>query len=416
MEESIPKEGTFLPPAPAGASGGVLDRVASFRFIYLAIFSFLLLWVVGVGLVETLLDLHFERVLGEAVEVDPSSRSIATRIHERVDVALRDSLWIRVGGVHVVALVSGADGRHLYPGAPPPDPDPMAAMGEADLLLPASVELTVSMPYNAVVSILILVGFAAIHVQGLFVYYRRLARREEELLRSAVQFRDAAAARAEDIERELEQVRGRLDAAEPTDGKHVEEIRGLQRERTALQQQLARLAHREAELREQSVQATDLQSEHQALEELLDEALEDLQGKDEEIRSLQTRLKRAAREAPARSREGEQLGRRLRALYKNVEIDDRAVRDLVALRDDSMKLKAEESIKRLSDDVASAAVRRKVGGLPPVVPIFELGFAGKGRIYYTNGSQRRYRILSVGAKNTQKTDLEYLHRIAKGTA
>jgi hypothetical protein len=67
--------------------------------------------------------------------------------------------------------------------------------------------------------------------------------------------------------------------------------------------------------------------------------------------------------------------------------------------------------KRLSDDVETAGARRKVGGLPPGIPVFEIGFAGKGRIYYTHGAQRRIRILSVGAKNSQKKDLEYLSRI-----
>ena len=68
---------------------------------------------------------------------------------------------------------------------------------------------------------------------------------------------------------------------------------------------------------------------------------------------------------------------------------------------------------RLSDDSDHAAVRRKVGGLPPHLSIFELGFAGKGRIYFTQGRQRRFRVLSVGAKNTQKTDLEYLSRLPR---
>jgi putative component of toxin-antitoxin plasmid stabilization module len=101
----------------------------------------------------------------------------------------------------------------------------------------------------------------------------------------------------------------------------------------------------------------------------------------------------------------------MRTLYKHLEIDDRAIQDMVALRDETMKLKAEEGIKRLVEDPESAAIRRKVGGLPPQLSIFELGFAGKGRIYYTRGKQTRYRVLAIGAKNTQKTDIEYLSRL-----
>ena len=80
-----------------------------------------------------------------------------------------------------------------------------------------------------------------------------------------------------------------------------------------------------------------------------------------------------------------------------------------------MKLKAEEKLKRLCDEAENVAVRRKVGGLPDHLSIFELGFAGKGRIYYTKGKQRRFRILSVGAKNSQDSDLDYLRRLNRDT-
>ena len=83
------------------------------------------------------------------------------------------------------------------------------------------------------------------------------------------------------------------------------------------------------------------------------------------------------------------------------------------LKDETLKLRAEEMLKRLSDDADHTAVRRKVGGLPPHLSIFELGFAGGGRIYYTKGRVRRHRVLSLGDKASQKRDLEYLSRLPK---
>jgi hypothetical protein len=77
-----------------------------------------------------------------------------------------------------------------------------------------------------------------------------------------------------------------------------------------------------------------------------------------------------------------------------------------------MRLRAEESLKKLDADVETAGSRRKVGGLPPSLSIFELGFAGKGRIYYTRGRQRRFRVLAIGGKASQKSDLEYLSRLS----
>ena len=132
---------------------------------------------------------------------------------------------------------------------------------------------------------------------------------------------------------------------------------------------------------------------------------------------LEQSLKKASRStgklASAKSRAADQLARRFRTLYKTIEVDDRALDDIASLGDESLRLKAEEAVKRLAEEADNVAVRRKVGGLPDYVQVFELGFAGKGRIYYTRGKARRFRILLVGAKNTQPTDLEYLSRLPR---
>jgi len=263
-----------------------------------------------------------------------------------------------------------------------------------------------------------LVGYATLILTGLYFRQRSQVLRQAALLRTAMQEREDAAERAGRIEDELEGVRRRVFDAALTESEHAREIDALRSERVSLRGKLEDLEHREANLMAQQAASTgDLEDEHQALEELLDEALGDLQTKDEAIQQLQTELKRASRDATAkassRAREADHLGRRLRGLYRNLEVDDRALTDLVALRDEGMKLKAEEALKKLSDDVGSAGARRKVGGLPPGLPVFELGYAGKGRVYYTHGAQRRLRILCIGAKNTQKPDLEYLSRIVK---
>jgi DNA repair exonuclease SbcCD ATPase subunit len=244
-----------------------------------------------------------------------------------------------------------------------------------------------------------------------------VARGEAERLAAAIAARDRTAVRAAGIEQELEVVRTRLAEVEPIGEDQAEAIGALQRERASLQEKLAELGRREASLRKVAARSSDLEIERRSLEEMLDEALRDVGRRDEELQKLQSKLEGAAKAAPAlssgaRARETEQLGKRLRTLYKNLEIDDRAIDDLVGLRDLDMKLKAEEAMKRLSDEPDTAAVRRKVGGLPPQLSIFELGFAGKGRIYYMKGDVRRFRVLSIGAKNSQKTDLEYLSRLS----
>jgi hypothetical protein len=404
---------------PAGGASASLDWIASFRGTYLAIFAFLILYVLTVQGIGVLLGRHFEAVIADALHADPRAGSVVHQIQARLDRDVRHSPWVRLGGVRVTVHVLGADGQTLYlngPTAPSSTTlDPQGALEEAKHVLPATGELlSLSIPLGALLPNVILVAYAAVLVQVLFVRSRAQARRSAELMRSAVESRDATARRTTEIERELEAIRAQLVAVEPERKEHTEEIQTLERERAQLQAQLQVLARREAELRGSSDEAQRLHEEHRALEELLDEALGDLRHKEDAIRELEARLKKAAKAAPqGRGREPEQLGRRLRTLYKNLELDDRAIEDLVDLRDETMKLKAEEVLKRLSDDPETSLVRRKVGGLPPHLSIFELGFAGKGRIYFTQGRQRRFRVLSVGAKNTQKTDLEYLSRLPR---
>lgn len=432
MDAQLPKEGNPVPRPPAasdapGAGYGarilaIADRVGSFRFVYLAVALFLAVYLVAVKTLEGVLDGHFREQVAEALRIDATAGPLEAQVQERIDAMLRTSGWVRPGGVQVSVLVFAADGstplyvggrRVTLPGAP--NLDPLASATLAARLLPATAELTVSVPHNALAANAILVADAALLLVVLAVLQRALERREEERLGAAIVARDLTAVRATQIERELDAVRGRLADLEPTEELQQEEIRALQRERTALHEKLDALETRERALRAQASNSVELETERRALEEMLDEAMRDVTTRDDEIRELEQKLRRAAKDTAStggRARESGLLGRRLRALYKNLEIDDRAIDDLVSLRDADMQLKAEEAMKRLSDEPDTAAVRRKVGGLPPHLSIFELGFAGKGRIYYTRGEVRRHRVLTVGAKNSQKQDLEYLSRLA----
>jgi hypothetical protein len=411
------KDGPLASAAPRQGVRTALDRLAAFRVIYAAIFTFVVLSVFSVWAAEGLFTRHFRNEVNQAIRVSPADGPIVPQIQNRMRALIRGSAWTWLAGVEADAIVIGADGTIVYSGGralpAPPTFDPIAVFREAQQLLPASAETFVAVPISSLLVISILVGYGAVLITGLFFHNRNVVRHEEALIRATVEARDEAAERAGAIERELEQVRVRLLEVEPAERARADEIRELQNERQNLQRKLMELAEREGKLRASAERSIELEEERRALEDLLEEAVEDLGQKDEEIQTLQGQLKRAAKAAPSggRSRSAEQFARRMRTLYKNLEIDDHAINDMVALRDETMRLKAEEGIKRLADESDNTAIRRKVGGLPPQHSIFELGFAGKGRIYYTRGGQQRFRILAIGAKNTQKTDLEYLSRL-----
>jgi hypothetical protein len=404
--------------AESPTAQGPLDRLAAFRFVYIGIFAYVVLSVASIELTENLLQGHFVRAIHTAVRVSPSDGPVVPLIQERVRRVVRDSFWTRIGGVRVTPVVLGFDGlTPIYlEGAtlpPPLEPDPASIYERAEQLLPAITTVQVSLPLDSLLAGAIWVFFGAILIPILFAHSRRVARREQTILEAAVAARDATVERARSIQGELEKVRDKVSQLEPAERAHAEEIAGLERERSSLQNQLRELGRREKSLRERAARSSDLDQERRALEDLLEEAVQDLDQKEGEIRTLQERLKNAARGGGrGRTRGAEQLGKRLNTLYRNLRFDDRAIDDIVALGDETLRLRAEECLKKLDDDPDSAAVRRKVGGLPAQLSIFELGFAGKGRIYYARTGQGGFRILAVGGKASQKSDLEYLSRLS----
>lgn len=403
------------------ARGGrnAFDHFASFYVIYLSVFLFLMLYVLSIEVIENLLQDSFETRTEQAVRVSPIDGPIVPQIQNRVAEIFQTSPWVRIGGVRVAATVIGADGQTpLYLGGrvvpPPPAPNLEAAMDEAARLLPAITDVYVAVPHGAMLSTGVLMAYAAVLLQGLFFYNRARVRREQEQLEAATTARKESVRRAESIESELRGVRDRLTKLEPAEATQSAEIKTLEREREGLRAKLRELGEREATLRRSAARSTELEQEHQALEELLDEALADVGQKDEAIQELQDQLQNTTakpKSGKSKMREAERIAKRLRTLYKTLDVDDRAVSDLAALGDESLKLRAEEAIKRLAEESEAAAVRRKVGGLPPQLSIYELGFAGKGRIYYTRNDAGRHRILLVGGKASQKPDLEYLSRL-----
>jgi len=402
---------------------GTRDRFRAFYAFYVGLFALLFAYLITVWIAESFLEAEFQARVDRAVARLEHGRPLEAQLAEAIHAAVDASAWVRLGGLDVTTLVLAQDGETwLYVGgygreALTPTLPGGSASDWMDLL-PATARVSVTLPHNALASNLVLILYSTLLIVVVYVANHRVVGRERERLGLALSDRNTAAARAARIEAELGETRRRLRSVEPRERAHGEEIEALERERAALRERLQALAAREETLRAEAENAVGLAQEVRALEDLLEEATADLESKDGEIDRLERNLERATvptgrgrSSGRGRTREAERIARRFRTLYKSIEIDDRALEGLASLGDEALRLKAEESIKRLADEADNVAVRRKVGGLPDRVQVFELGFAGKGRIYYGRGRSRRFRILLVGAKNTQSTDLETLRRL-----
>ena len=422
MEKSdrSPREGYSLGTSLRSASQYARERLRSFRTVYIAVFVFILFYISTVRIFEYALDEHFQALADRAINITNLDRPVALQIQQNMEGSILRSPWVRWGGIKVDSLVLGSDGiSWIYvQGQIEPQSEglrPTDVLKQAVELLPATAAVTVTVPHNSLLANGILIAYASALLWGLYINNRSNQRRYTRELDSALETRDSAADRAREIENELKTTRERLANVEPSEKAMTQEISALHHERQDLQRKLAGLTAREEELRSKAEEALSLTQEVQALEDLLEEAASDIETKDNEINDLEKNLKTAARAATPsnKSKASENLARRLRTLYKNLEVDDHALETMLALRDETMKLKAEEGLKRLGDEADNVAIRRKVGGLPNHLNIFEMGFAGKGRIYYARGRQRQFRILAIGAKNSQDSDMEYLRRLGR---
>jgi hypothetical protein len=102
--------------------------------------------------------------------------------------------------------------------------------------------------------------------------------------------------------------------------------------------------------------------------------------------------------------------KRLKKLYKNLEIHTRAMDGFASL-ESSMQLLAEELIHTLNEDGSKVPVKRKVFTKKGALSVFECEFGRNGRIYWSQGAGAQKQVWVIGTKNSQNKDLAYLDKL-----
>jgi len=157
----------------------------------------------------------------------------------------------------------------------------------------------------------------------------------------------------------------------------------------------------------------DLFKEILSLEDKLRENIELEQKKEREIDELKEKLEKNERRKGnvSKRKSFEFFQKRFSVLYKNLDMNRRALSGFMELNDD-MQIKAEELIHQLNDNVATVIVKRKVFvGKKNKTPSFEVLFGYNGRLYFGKNEASRLEVLVVGNKNSQDRDMEFLHNI-----
>jgi len=78
---------------------------------------------------------------------------------------------------------------------------------------------------------------------------------------------------------------------------------------------------------------------------------------------------------------------------------------------EELKMKAEEVIHQLNEDPGLVRIKRKVFGGKGHQTVLEVLFGYKGRLYFRNTKDKRIEVLTIGTKNTQARELEFLAKL-----
>jgi len=151
-----------------------------------------------------------------------------------------------------------------------------------------------------------------------------------------------------------------------------------------------------------------------ALEEKINKKIGLLNERQEEIDALKEKIKLFEKEIRKERKQKTKIYnstlKRFKTLYKNISIDKRAIIGFIDLTED-MKIKSEEIIHKLNENPKLVPIKRKVFSKKSRTAVQEVIFSYNGRLYFRATKQGMIEILTIGTKNTQTKDLEYLDKI-----
>jgi len=378
-----------------------------FKIIILCILLPPVLYMATVSVLEHYFTGRYEKAvsnvyLSEMNAVLAGSVHLSDAINDSVSAYIDSSRMVDLG-VKLDVTVATNRGTILYPpvfqdeidGSIGEDPMEIAQQNFQMLDKGLSLEVEATIEPLSIFSGGLLMAYILMFGGGLYVNYRMAVAKIQREDREKTQELE----RLHNLENEYARQVTKLDS----------ERQNLMSEYTELKQALDS-QRREAEQNEE-----DMFEEIEDLENRLSQNLSEQQQQQDEISRLQQQLQELEklRENVDRQKEkeAERLGKRFKALYKHVEIYDRALRGMTELTED-MALKAEEVIHQLNDDAAMVTVKRKVFNKKGKATVFEVVFSYNGRLYFSKTDANQIHIMAVGTKNTQNRDLAYVDRMA----
>lgn len=195
---------------------------------------------------------------------------------------------------------------------------------------------------------------------------------------------------------QLSQAREQLEGVIAKEEEYLVKIRELRTDKQDLSKDVEGL------LEEMDRLETGLRAQRESRETLENELVE--------LKEDLEHLKEKGEKKGKKKKRSDNMTKRFRLLYKNLEFSDRAVEGFSDLTSE-FQLKAEEIIHQLNENDELVTVKRKVFGKGGKLNVLEVNYAYSGRLYFQKNAKGKIKVLAVGTKNTQSQDLTYLESV-----
>lgn len=390
----------------------------SFRLLFCAIVCPPLLYVLSLQGLETIIQKKCRNDLEGILVSDTRSLlqgriAIQDEIHRNIKRYLASRRFFR-WGVSPQIVVRTQKGKWLYPTSAGQTfdlsetetfstenrtygPKTMLQVAEQNLnVMKEGIALTVTVhiPRNAWLANIILSIYVFLFTIILYGAYRK----SRNSSRLSAQLNQEALTRAHDTLRDLQ---AQLSQVAEREQIYVDKIHFLKTD---------------LELASDKVRATEDEAlvEMEALENKLCESMAIKERLESEVIRLKEELSQieGPKDVPVRKKRKEitRAEKRFRTLYKNLDIQPRAIEGFLGLQGD-LQLRAEELIHNMNQGIDRLPVKRKVFSKKGTETAFECEFAYRGRIYWKPNPEGRTKILAIGTKNSQAKDLTYLQSL-----
>ncbi len=367
-----------------------------------------LLYILTINLSQKYLDKYYLQIFQNIIIGDTSpllngTISLEEKIADNIDAYLKQDLLIHYTGLEISIQVSTAKGKIIYPlysstesftSDINQDYNSEAIANKNFVLLnnDLTVKTRINLNHGSKIANIILFLYSALSLIIFFIFYK---------------IGSSKAALERETKQEL------IKDLKEKDHFHQRILNGLKNERQGLFENIKALNTKyQASKKKAAINEEEMFEEILSLEEQINTFIELKQHRENEIEELKSTIQKYERRKGSKSRRNEFdfLSKLFSVLYKNIEINRKALSGLLSLTEDQ-QIKAEEIIRQLDQNPEKTIIKRKVfSGKKHKTACLEVLFAYNGRLYFRK-QENMIEVVAIGTKNTQSKDMEFLHSL-----